>query len=390
MSDVPSRMLRETLRHQLVPPPPDGPSGCFNADMLAAWSDGTLSRRDRAMVESHAATCARCQAMLAAMARTAAPLPARKWWQASTVRWLVPIATVSALAIAVWVKLPTERQPTVMTMRTDRGASSVSAPVAELRPGQVAAPAAKATDKLERPADSKRTERRGAGRGQPSTPTETSAPSSAPVQTPSAETARERADATASLARDASAPEPVQAPGPPPAQPLVQPPDQTASVQAPVQPPVRVTAQSPVDLRSAAARSRAPAGAAAIAPARTIAESRALIEIPSPNRNVRWRIVAGTSVERSTDGGATWQVQSTGATGRLTAGAAPSPTTCWLVGTGGVVLVSKDGRTWQRVAIPETVDLAGVFATDDSNAKATAADGRVFSTTDGGKTWRSP
>jgi photosystem II stability/assembly factor-like uncharacterized protein len=125
-----------------------------------------------------------------------------------------------------------------------------------------------------------------------------------------------------------------------------------------------------------------------IAPAQTIAKSSAPVDIPTPNPDVRWRIVAGNSVQRTTDGGATWQTQSTGFPVRLTTGAAPSSTICWLVGPGGLVLVASDGRTWQRVAFPERIDLAAILATDGSNATATAADGRVFTTSDGGKTWR--
>jgi len=51
-------------------------------------------------------------------------------------------------------------------------------------------------------------------------------------------------------------------------------------------------------------------------------------------------------------------------------------------------LVSKDGQTWQRVEFPEAVDLVAIVAQNDSTATVTAADGRMFSTTDGGKTWR--
>src|SRR5499427_11118066 len=104
MSDVPSRALGDTLRDQLD----RSPSGCLDAETLAAWCDGTLSRNDRAIAESHAATCARCQAMLAAMAKTAPPVAARRWWQTTTVRWLVPVAVVSSWAIAVWVNRPPE------------------------------------------------------------------------------------------------------------------------------------------------------------------------------------------------------------------------------------------------------------------------------------------
>jgi Putative zinc-finger len=384
-------MLRETLGNQMVPPPQEGSSGCLDPDRLAAWCDGTLSRRDRAIVESHAATCARCQAMLAAMARTATPAQAPRWWQTSTVRWLVPIATVSALAVAVWVNVPAERQAASMRQSDFRGRSA-HPPVSEARPAQATggaakeqftAPAAKAIDKLEAPADAKRAERGDAEAGQRRTPAESAAPSPASVQTaPSSVVQPEPANAPTFVARDASPSAVQQRDQAEPIQPPIQPPDQTASVQ----PPVQVAGRGGT-LRSAA--SRALAETAAIAQRqRTAAESPARLEIPSPDLRVRWRIVAGSVVERSTDAGTTWQVQSTGATGRLTAGAAPSSTICWLVGTGGVVLVSRDGRTWQRVPFPEATDLAAILATDASNATATAADGRVFSTNDGGKTWR--
>ena len=75
----------------------------------------------------------------------------------------------------------------------------------------------------------------------------------------------------------------------------------------------------------------------------------------------------------------------------LTAGASPAPSVCWLVGPGGTVIVSTDGRSWRRLPFPEPAPLASVRATDDKIAQVTAADGRTFSTTDGGLTWtRSP
>ena len=110
--------------------------------------------------------------------------------------------------------------------------------------------------------------------------------------------------------------------------------------------------------------------------------------IVSPDPSVRWRI-AGSVVERSTDGGSTWETASIGVTADLTAGAAPSASVCWLVGRAGVVLLTTDGRTWRQVAFPEMTDLSGVHATDASGREASVstADGRTFSTTDGGVTW---
>src|SRR5215471_12234856 len=103
MSDVPRRVLRETLNDQLAAP---STSECLDVATLAAWFDGSLSRAQRAIAESHASTCARCQAMLAAMAKTAPPAPARVWWQAPAVRWLVPLAATLAIAVVVWRNVP--------------------------------------------------------------------------------------------------------------------------------------------------------------------------------------------------------------------------------------------------------------------------------------------
>jgi len=80
----------------------------------------------------------------------------------------------------------------------------------------------------------------------------------------------------------------------------------------------------------------------------------------------------------------------TGIAAVLTAGAAPTTTVCWVVGRGGVVLLTTDGRTWRRVAFPEMTDLSAVRATDARTASVSTADGRIFSTSDGGATWDRP
>jgi hypothetical protein len=358
MSDIPSRALRETLRDGLEAPVGEASSGCLEADTLAAWADGTLSRSDRATLESHAASCARCQAMLAVMVRTAPPLPARRWWKTSTVRWLVPIATVSAMAVAVWTRIPAQRQ--VASVRPSLIAPAVSTPVSEARPADVTAPSAKAIGALERPSERKRpeppaaeVEKRSAPAGVDTFSTTQPAPSAPPASRSSAD---QKDEAAAPTARE-------QAP---------------SAAPAPVESNLRLA--NPGRL----------AESVAIQPSQPILDrmSAAPVIVRSPNPSIRWRIMAGTSVERSTDRGITWQAQSTGAAVRLMAGAAPSPTTCWLVGVGGVVLVSHDGQTWQRVAFPEAIDLTAILATDGLNATVTAADGRAFRTTDGGKTWR--
>src|SRR5947207_10532008 len=64
--------------------------------------DGTLTAAERTAAEAHASDCAHCQAMLAAMARTAPASPRQAWWTIGSVRWLVPIAA-AMVAVAVWV-----------------------------------------------------------------------------------------------------------------------------------------------------------------------------------------------------------------------------------------------------------------------------------------------
>ena len=109
-------------------------------------------------------------------------------------------------------------------------------------------------------------------------------------------------------------------------------------------------------------------------------------EIMSPDGSARWRI-AGTNVQWSVDGGATWETQRTGSDAPLAAGASPSPGVCWLVGARGTVLVSTDGRTWRLVPFPEMTDLVTIHATDDKTATVSSSDGRTFRTSDGGRTW---
>jgi hypothetical protein len=112
------------------------------------------------------------------------------------------------------------------------------------------------------------------------------------------------------------------------------------------------------------------------------------VVVASPDPSIRWRITAAGTVLGSTDGGASWQPQATGATTPLTAGASPSPSVCWLIGRGGVVLITTDGRSWQKLPFPEAVDLMSISATDDRNATVMTVDGRGFTTADRGQTWQ--
>src|SRR3954462_15347136 len=125
MSDVPVRLLREALREDAATAPS---AACLDADRLAAWSGGRLDGADRAAAESHAASCARCQAMLAAMAITAPAPAARTWWRTGTYKWLGPLAAAAAAAV-LWVAVPrTPIEPPALATRTSPIATTAPAP----------------------------------------------------------------------------------------------------------------------------------------------------------------------------------------------------------------------------------------------------------------------
>jgi photosystem II stability/assembly factor-like uncharacterized protein len=110
--------------------------------------------------------------------------------------------------------------------------------------------------------------------------------------------------------------------------------------------------------------------------------------IASPNPAVQWRVGVGGIIERTVDGGKTWQGQFVNGRPGLVAGSAPSAKVCWVVGRAGTILRTKDGENWEKIAPPAPLDLTGIKAKDEKAATITTADGRSFSTRDGGKTWQ--
>jgi hypothetical protein len=110
--------------------------------------------------------------------------------------------------------------------------------------------------------------------------------------------------------------------------------------------------------------------------------------ILTPDPAILWRFAGSGFVERSTDGGATWQGEEASAGAVLIAGAAPSADVCWLVGRDGLILMTKDAKTWKKIAPPVEGDFIAVSAESAPKATVTAADGRKFSTNNGGKKWK--
>ncbi len=303
------RLLRHTLRTSDVPEPGEA---CLDAESAAAWFDGGLAGEERTRLEAHIADCARCRALLAAMARTAPEsLPALERTPQRWLGWLVPVAAAAAIILAVLVLPRSNEQPESAQRLAEN----------EL--------AKQDSGRREQMAD-------------------------APADPGRIDMARAAEPPAASALAQAAPPAP---PPPPPA-------------------PETVGQVSGRSARSVEAR-RADEAALAALPG---------FEVRSPEPGVRWR-VRDSTVERTEDGGSTWLAASTAAGLSIVAGSAPSASVCWLVGRNGAVLLTADGTAWQRLPFPEAIDLSAIEANDALTATISAADGRVFQTTDGGATW---
>jgi hypothetical protein len=366
------RLLRRKEQHADLP----ATDACVDAETLAAWMDGSLSGESLDRAEHHAAGCARCQAMLASMARTAPETAARPSWRTVTVRWIVPVAAAAA-AVMLWVFV--DRGPGAPVSTVSRSVAAdrqEGAPPAaqSAGPSQIAplAPERAAKDaalpRRPSPAPDLLAERR----SQPGRGGDGRAGQAQDALASSAASSRGSALSVAeSFKTLPAAPPPVAPPAAPPI---------AASAPAPAE---------PKGLAETIAVAQSPDRAAGSARRGAVAFTTA--DILSPEPAFRWRLASPAAIQRSTDGGATWTPQVAPVAVLLTAGSSPARDICWMVGRDGAVVLSTDGATWHRRPFPEAVDLTAVRAIDSKAARVTTADGRQFSTADGGATWsRTP
>ena len=362
------RLLRETLRSRAAS---GSTGGCLDPETVAAWSDRTLDADDRAAAEAHAADCGRCQALLAAIAASTPAELVKPWWRAHMAGWLLPLSAATA-ALIVWTIVPGR---TSSSQSRDRAARTVDTPAM----APVATPP-KAKDEIASAAKS------------PDRAAVLPAPRTQAVPAPGG--SRVKLDSNSRLEANQEhlkkQPTPTNEIAPAPAE------ARTGSLAAAPAAgsaggAVAGAATAPLSINSAvAAPQTSDQKAAARIVSGVMRDDAASAVIVSPMPNSRWRIVPGrpiASVERSFDGGLTWQTQELGGSVTLAAGGSPSPLVCWLVGPRGLVLLSTDGRVWHRVGFPEGINLVSVQPTDEKGATVTASDGRAFSTTDGGLSW---
>jgi hypothetical protein len=400
---------------------------CLDAETMAAWTEGTLDAPLRSMAEAHAATCGRCQEMLAIMLRTtpvataSAGSPIRKWLM------MLGPALAAATAVALWIAVDRRPAPTpVDTLAKQEAAkeSAVAAP-AEGAASSAEKDARARDDSSDRVAKERPAERLGAVNEAVADKADRREPAPLAAAKPMDE---ERRRATADAAPAATA-TPVQVPAAPPPPPAPVPPVSETVVseqqkrvlqdqllkqsqnqnQAPgnqsgqqrprqQQEAVSVTAESPA-IQTQAARppvveeKGAAAGrggsAQGFAGARLDAVAGLTFDVTVNDQKARWRVVEGRLVQRSLDQGRSWSTQYAidAGPGRINAGVCPTAAVCWLAGRSGLVLRTIDGQSWQRLAFPQDIELTSVSSTDERTATVIAADGRRFVTSDSGRTW---
>ena len=232
---------------------------CLDAETLAAWSEGLLDGPARSTAEAHAASCARCQAMLAIMVRTT-PAPAgatgspfRKWLM------MLSPAMAAAAAVALWVAVgqrpasPAIDELTKRQAKSERAAeASQAAPalVGAEKESDRKAPAAPLDRDAPQVTADARAEFRGRTRDGASPDTGATAPANERTEkkdVASARRADKSRDAELRAAAEPAAPPPPAAPTPAP--PAARPSAAEGVTASAARPPVTVAPPGPPPLQ---------------------------------------------------------------------------------------------------------------------------------------------
>lgn len=340
------------LRREIHRASPSNAADCPAPEILAAYYDRSLSRSERAGVDSHLMLCARCQSMMASIARaddadrlSMQPESARGlFW---ITRLLAPVAMVGVvIAIAIGVRTRERPAPEAIAL----GSPAVSANAQLEQRAAASAPALEAYSQ--------------------------SAPkaANAPLAGGGAGARKE-----ARLARHRA----LAAKSPPPEVALST--SMASGGYALAQPGRALSNGEPAMRAEGAARGSAFSGASP-----SMEKAAPAILTHSPDGSVAWQIGASGTIMRSMNSGP-WLAQRSGVTMDLLAGSAPSNDVCWMAGKSGTIVRTLNrGARWQLVSPPSRDNFAAINATDSNNATVTAANGQRFTTHDGGVTWSSP
>jgi len=401
-------VLRRDLEARRNP----GASDCPDAATLAAYFERSLSVPESSRWEEHFSSCARCQGALAAVARAQTPQDGAPVVGFSR-RWELYAALAAGVAgISIVAGLTrTARHQVTPAMMMARNELAASAQVMELglkakqgtparqsgpmialnEPAPLANPAIAEGPLSDRPTAGpvpetgsstlalRRSLRKEAKPGHIASRELKSAypPSASEFRAESSPVGATGAPQPSANAAPGARPESAQVPAAPAAPPAPATSEEdVAESSAPAPPPAGFGGGMPSPQPGGPAAQTAYAG-----------RSLRMVWIRTADGIERWRLGEHGIIEHFTsDRG--WIRQDSGVATNLTAGSAPSPNACWVVGSGGTILRTDDGERWQRVGSPTSANFAAVSAIDASSATVTTADGRRFFTSDTGRTWR--
>jgi hypothetical protein len=407
--DKNSEPLDAILRRAMRSQPGPATAECADAESLAAYSDRSLSVRERERLETHFADCARCQLLLADIARADESARIEKsagavpWYR----RWRIAIpalAAAAAVLVFISIRRPAEVAPPndqlVAMAEHEAPAPNVAAKQAPLpAPAPAAAPNAPVSVAAAAPSN------------------EIAMNEQKAEAAPRAQAMRPGASRALKGGVEAFGTGAFMARGAPAAKVEAQLPATTTpeSVAAPASSADSVSREALVAVAPAAATNTRAFGALATGSGGLVAAthgggaagavagaavggavagspsdasaSATLVTISAPDQSVSW--IAGRNgmiVRRDADGST--HPQHSGASTDLVAGAAPSATVCWIVGRSGTIVRTTDGgEHWTLIMAPTADNLTAVTASDANAATVTTAGGRTFATSDGGASW---
>jgi hypothetical protein len=385
------RLVAEALRRAALADAVAG-GACPDAETIAAYADQGLAADERQRLEGHFAACGQCQKVLAAVAvsgdfalanpeavtaTVAGSISSGPRARRSPQRWLwwLSPAFGAAAAALLWMALRPQAPIGTAPVQTaadysrqaEQATDSLSAQT-ELPPRLAAEP----------PAERDRTARAPEA---PSREVELSARASVSSQAKEEQAQGEAAVMSATAAAPSeAAPAAPTAEAAPPAAPTAG--GETQGLRQADQAPQVGSAIAAFGTPRPELRARAAANGGE-------GVQFSLYTFASPVGSAIWRLGVNGSIQRSTDGGQTWQSQSSGVSADLIAGSAASEKVAWVAGRGGVILRTTDGEHWESIAPPSGFagEWAAIVAHTDARATAIAEDLRSFSTQDGGRTW---
>jgi hypothetical protein len=362
-----------------------------DAAILASYVDRGLTNAERAALEAHVSSCAECMERLALLGSVNSPeesgLSAIDWSPRELLTrwgWLVPVATV-VLVVAIWIRQPLSPQSRASAPASPPAGTEAPVPAASTPPSAAADQQTAAQKKADELHDTGRQVTAAKEKDTAAKPQLQAQPFENAAQGQAAAAAREGAYERSRDKKEVDAVRVVPASKVAPA---------PAPVVIPVAPGQNGATALSAERRADEAKQRNAPLAAAVPPMREEVAKEAFLksakEVPlvlATGAGVSVRRI-GTRIERSTDNGATWNVDLAAAPATVHVGVCPTATVCWLGGADGTVLVRQPSGAWVHHTVADgKAAILAIEASDSTTATVRLSDGRSFRTANGGATW---